>query len=334
MARPIAWLLPALVAGFPLAAAARRVRRPADGDRGDQGGLRPGREPRHRAGARPHRRHRRGHRGRARASRSRPARSSRPSSTTRLALQRDAADAEIKALQSQLENARTELDRGQQLLAKGAATAEPRRSGSDRGRRAHQPARRGRGPACRDRAAGDRGRGACSRCRPRAVGAGDARARSSWPAKSIVRIAGGGYFLRLALPERHAAEIQEGDTVSVGRRVLSPAGGADTAQVAGAAGQGLSGDRRRPRPRRRRGRRPRRLFRRRADAGLDAGRRAHACSRCPPRRSAPVHGIDYVRVAGATRGPIDVAVVLGETFAGDGRRPCRDPDRPRATATS
>ena len=38
---------------------------------------------------------------------------------------------------------------------------------------------------------------------------------------TVVRIAGGGYFLRLSLPERHAATIHEGDTVQVGTRVLS-----------------------------------------------------------------------------------------------------------------
>ena len=40
---------------------------------------------------------------------------------------------------------------------------------------------------------------------------------------TIVRIAGGGYFLRLSLPERHAAEIKQGDVVKVGHRVRSAA---------------------------------------------------------------------------------------------------------------
>ena len=40
----------------------------------------------------------------------------------KLALQRDAAEAQAKALQSQLDNAATELDRAAQLLQRGAAT--------------------------------------------------------------------------------------------------------------------------------------------------------------------------------------------------------------------
>ncbi|NND49069.1 MAG: efflux RND transporter periplasmic adaptor subunit, partial [Rhizobiales bacterium] len=42
------------------------------------------------------------------------------------------------------------------------------------------------------------------------------------PGETIARIAGGGYFLRLALPERHAGGIVEGETVIVGARELSP----------------------------------------------------------------------------------------------------------------
>ncbi len=42
------------------------------------------------------------------------------------------------------------------------------------------------------------------------------------PGELIARIAGGGYFLRLSLPERHAAGITEGESVIVGTRGLSP----------------------------------------------------------------------------------------------------------------
>ncbi len=40
--------------------------------------------------------------------------------------------------------------------------------------------------------------------------------------ETIARIAGGGYFLRLSLPERHAAGIKQGDKVTVGARGLTP----------------------------------------------------------------------------------------------------------------
>ncbi len=45
------------------------------------------------------------------------------------------------------------------------------------------------------------------------------------PGETVARIAGGGYFLRLSLPERHAAGINDGDQVIVGARGLNPDGG-------------------------------------------------------------------------------------------------------------
>lgn len=48
------------------------------------------------------------------------------------------------------------------------------------------------------------------------------------PGEPVARIAGGGYFLRLSLPERHAAGIKTGDKVLVGRRGLAPTNGAET----------------------------------------------------------------------------------------------------------
>jgi RND family efflux transporter MFP subunit len=52
------------------------------------------------------------------------------------------------------------------------------------------------------------------------------------PGETVARIAGGGYFLRLSLPERHAAGINNGDRVIVGARGLTP-GNSDAASVTG-----------------------------------------------------------------------------------------------------
>ncbi len=49
------------------------------------------------------------------------------------------------------------------------------------------------------------------------------------PGETVARIAGGGYFLRLSLPERHAARIKEGDEVLVGSRGVTEL--ADPAQA-------------------------------------------------------------------------------------------------------
>ncbi len=52
------------------------------------------------------------------------------------------------------------------------------------------------------------------------------------PGETVARIAGGGYLLRLSLPERHAAGINDGDQVIVGARGLTPEDG-DASSVTG-----------------------------------------------------------------------------------------------------
>ncbi len=42
------------------------------------------------------------------------------------------------------------------------------------------------------------------------------------PGETVVRIAVGGYFLRLSIPERHAASLREGGEVLVGKRGITP----------------------------------------------------------------------------------------------------------------
>jgi RND family efflux transporter MFP subunit len=138
----------------------------------------------------------------------------------KLALQREAAEAQVQALQSQLDNATTDLNRAEQLLSRGAtpqsrvdaartqvevftnqlAAAESERAVIE------QQSREGEvlAPAA--------GRVLSVPVTPGSVILGG---------ETIARIAGGGTFLRLSLPERHAAEIVEGDTVTVGERMLS-----------------------------------------------------------------------------------------------------------------
>ena len=41
------------------------------------------------------------------------------------------------------------------------------------------------------------------------------------PGETVARVASGVYFLRLSLPERHAAHIQKGDEVLVGSRGMT-----------------------------------------------------------------------------------------------------------------
>ncbi|MFG1479960.1 efflux RND transporter periplasmic adaptor subunit [Xanthobacter sp. V4C-4] len=236
----------------------------------------------------------------------------------KLALTLNAADARIKELGSQLENARTELDRAQQLLARGVAS----QSRVDTARTQFEV-------ATNQLAAGEADRAVVvQRAREGAVLApADGRVLTVpvtpgsvvLAGDEIARIASGPYYLRLSLPERHAADIREGGTVRIGARGLSPrtaAAGADTRQgrivkvypeitagrvVADVEVAGL-GDY---------------FVNERTLVWIEIGRRAVLA--VPPEAVATRHGVDYVRLA-TPRGPLEVAVVLGERFT-DGNRP-------------
>jgi RND family efflux transporter MFP subunit len=144
----------------------------------------------------------------------------------KIALQREAAEAEIEALRSQLENAQTELGRAQQLLARGTATqARVDQASTQVGVLTSQlsAAEARRAVIAQQSAEGDVDAPGSGRVLTVPVTVGSV----ILPGETIATIAGGGYFLRLALPERHAAEIVEGDTVLVGRRALVDTDNAD-----------------------------------------------------------------------------------------------------------
>ena len=134
------------------------------------------------------------------------------------------------------------------------------------------------------------------------------------PGEEIALVAGGGYFLRLALPERHAAEIVEGSTVAVGARSgLSGSGD----------GQGGTGRLAKVYPQIEDGR----VL---ADVEVDGlgdyfvGERTlvwipvgkRSVLAVPPDAVVTRHGVDYVRLAGEPEE--DVAVILGPRFEADG----------------
>jgi RND family efflux transporter MFP subunit len=237
----------------------------------------------------------------------------------KLALQRQAAEAQVQALQSQLDNAATELDRAQQLLQRGAApqsrvdTARTQvevftnQLAAAESNRAviEQQSREGEvlAPAS--------GRVLSVPVTPGSVVlAGD----------EVARVAGGGTYLRLSLPERHAAEIVEGDTVAVGERMLSTGetGGAIATREGRLAKvypeiaegrveadvevEGL-GDY---------------FVSERTLVWIPVGRRQAIT--LPRAAVSTRHGIDTVRVV-TDAGEMEVAIVLGESFSGeDGER--------------
>ncbi|MFG1202286.1 efflux RND transporter periplasmic adaptor subunit [Xanthobacter aminoxidans] len=231
------------------------------------------------------------------------------------ALNLNAADAKLKELQSQLDNAKLELDRAQQLLARGAASqarldtaktqfdvATNQLTASEADRAVIlQRAREGAVLAPAD------GRVLTVPVTPGSVVlAGD----------EIARVASGPYSLRLSLPERHAASIREGGTVRIGERGISQdkAGTPATARpgrivkvypeisagrvMADVEVDGLGSY----------------FVNERTLVWVEIGRRSVLA--VPAALIRTQHGIDYVTLATAG-GPLDVPVILGERFAGD-----------------
>lgn len=236
----------------------------------------------------------------------------------KIALQREAAEAEVEALRSQLENAQVELDRAQQLLSRGTATqARVDQATTQVGVLTSQLAagEARRAVIAQQSAEGEVDAPASGRVLTVPVTEGSV----ILPGETIATIAGGGYFLRLALPERHAAAIVEGDTVLVGRRALADAGDADRPSASegklvkvypeidsgrvladvevGGLGDYFVGERTR--------------------VWIPVGRRSAIV--VPVEAVTSRHGVDYVRIVGDS-GEIEVAVILGETIAEDDGR--------------
>ncbi len=138
----------------------------------------------------------------------------------KLALERNAADAKIEALNAQLENARTELDRAEQLVARGAGT----QARVDQARTQYDvivsqiTAARAEKAVVEQRAhEGEVLAPADGRVLTVPVTLGSVVLAG----EEIARIASGRYYLRLSLPERHAAQIRQDTLVRIGRRGLS-----------------------------------------------------------------------------------------------------------------
>lgn len=230
----------------------------------------------------------------------------------KLALQHDAAEAQVRALESQLANAKTEMERSEQLLARSAAP----QSRLDQARTQFQVLTNQLTAAQADRAVVEQQSREGEILAP---AAGRVLRVPATPGavmlagEEVATIAGGGYFLRLSLPERHAAEIVEGDTVMVGQRALSLADGAQSVTtklgklvkiypeidsgrvIADVEVDGL-GDY---------------FVGERTLVWVPVGRREVLAV---PRGAVTTrHGIDYVTLATGA-GPMEVAVILGETL--------------------
>lgn len=137
----------------------------------------------------------------------------------KLTFRLEALDASLAAARAQLANAREELTRGESLSTDGIATVQ-------------------RLDQLRTAVAQEEGRIAALKAERRAVEAqvaeGEIRAPEAGivlsvpvargalvlPGEPVAEIAGGGTFLRLAIPERHAARLKTGDAI----RIETPSG--------------------------------------------------------------------------------------------------------------
>ena len=132
----------------------------------------------------------------------------------KLDFQISALDSRLQATASQLENAESELARGEELLARGVTTAQrldALRTQADVFRNqiaALQSERR----LIEQQAAEGRVLAPIS---GRVLTVPVTTGAVIMPGEVLATIGGGGFFLRLAVPERHASMLSEGDTIRI-----------------------------------------------------------------------------------------------------------------------
>ncbi|TPN83240.1 efflux RND transporter periplasmic adaptor subunit [Mesorhizobium sp. CU2] len=233
----------------------------------------------------------------------------------KISLQLRAADAKIAALASQLDNARIEMQRAQDLLTKGVAA----QSRVDAARLQLDVTTNQLAAAVADKAVieqsareGQTLAPATGRVLTIPVTAGSV----IMAGEPVARVASGRYYLRLSLPERHAAEIAEGAAVDIGERGTGSNAGfvkAREGRIVKVYPEIESG----------------RVIadvevadigtyfvNERTLVSIPVGKRAMLG--VPPQAVRTIHGVDYVTVETAN-GPVDVAVVLGERFDDTGQ---------------
>ena len=132
----------------------------------------------------------------------------------KLDLRLRAIDAQLQSLQSQLDNAQTELERGEALLQRGVTTVQrldALRTQVDVLRGQIDATRAERSVVEQQASEGDvlAPISGLVLTVPAAAGA------VVMPGEAVATIGGGGFFLRLAIPERHAGSLTEGDEIVI-----------------------------------------------------------------------------------------------------------------------
>ncbi|MCA8880236.1 MAG: efflux RND transporter periplasmic adaptor subunit [Rhodobacteraceae bacterium] len=133
----------------------------------------------------------------------------------KLSFQIAAFDAQIEALQAQLATAQTDLERGQALIQRGVTTAQQvdqLRTAVDVIQGQIASAQAGRAVVEQQGAEGD----VLAPDDGRVLTVPVTRGAVILAGEPVATIGSGGIFLRLAVPERHAAVLKEGSTIRVG----------------------------------------------------------------------------------------------------------------------
>jgi len=234
----------------------------------------------------------------------------------KLALQLNAADAKIEALNSQLSNARVQLERAQQLRASGSGT----QVSLDQAKMQFEVATNQVAAAKAEKTVIEQSAREGTVFAPatgRVLTVPVTLGSVILPGEDIARIAPGPYYLRLSLPERHAGAITQGADVTVGARGLTAPDGIFAARrgrivkvypeitdgrvIADVEVEGI-GDY---------------FVNERTLVSIPVGKRTVLA--VPPAAIRTTHGVDYVRVA-TDAGSMDVAVILGEAVEESGQK--------------
>jgi RND family efflux transporter MFP subunit len=139
----------------------------------------------------------------------------------KIALELEAAEARIEVLRSQLQNARTELERVEQLVARGSAA----QSRLDQVRTQFDVVTNQTVAAEAEMAVVRQRASEGNILAPnagRVLTVPVTEGSVILPGEEVATIASGRYFLRLSIPERHAAQITSGANVLLGGRGLDP----------------------------------------------------------------------------------------------------------------
>ncbi|TDK51924.1 efflux RND transporter periplasmic adaptor subunit [Antarcticimicrobium luteum] len=225
----------------------------------------------------------------------------------KLNLQLDSVQGEIDALLSQLDNARTELKRGEDLLERGVTTAQ--RLDALRTQvevlQNQIEATRAQKRVIEEQAA----EGAVlAPIAGKVIDVPVTRGSVVMPGEVIAQIGGGGFFLRLAVPERHAAYLREGIEIRIGADGQSQPGRLAKVYpqiengrvIADVEVQGMSSE----------------FVNARVLVSLPVGTRSALL--VPADRVETRMGLDFVTVRGPGGEPVGRAVVLGEAHPVDG----------------